>query len=144
MAAATSYQNDFIDFMMESDVLTFGQFVTKSGRHTPYFINTGRYSNGDQISRLGDFYAQAIVDKFGTDIDALFGPAYKGIPLVVATAAALSKRGHNIGYCFNRKEAKDHGEGGRLVGYQLRDGDCLLYTSPSPRDATLSRMPSSA
>lgn len=122
----TKYKAEFIDFMMESEVLTFGQFVTKSGRDTPYFINTGLYSSGDQVRRLGNFYAEAILDRFGLDFDVLFGPAYKGIPLVVATAAALAERGHNVNYCFNRKEAKDHGEGGITVGHQLVDGDRVL------------------
>jgi len=120
------YKTDFIDLMTESGVLTFGDFVTKSGRNTPYFVNTGLYRTGSQIKRLGEFYADAIINNLGTDFDVLFGPAYKGIPLAVITAAALSERGHDVGYCFNRKEAKDHGEGGVLVGHTLADGDRVL------------------
>ncbi len=116
----------FIEFMIESEVLTFGDFVTKSGRPTPYFVNTGRYRTGEQIRRLGGFYADAILDRWGTDFDVLFGPAYKGIPLSVTTAAALAERGHEVGFCFNRKEAKDHGEGGVLVGHTPRDGERVL------------------
>ncbi len=116
----------FVEFMVESDVLTFGDFVTKSGRPTPYFVNTGRYRTGEQIRQLGSFYADAILDKWGTDFDVLFGPAYKGIPLSVTTASALAERGHDVGFCFNRKEAKDHGEGGVLVGHAPSDGDRVL------------------
>ena len=122
----TAYKKAFVDFMIEADVLRFGSFVTKSGRETPYFINTGLYETGSQIRRLGRFYADAVLERFGTGIDVLFGPAYKGIPLAVATAAALAERGHDVAYCFNRKEAKDHGEGGTIVGHQLRDGDRVL------------------
>ena len=107
----------FIEFMLESDVLTFGDFVTKSGRNTPYFLNTGRYKYGDQLRKLGGFYADAIVDAFGDEVNNLFGPAYKGIPLVVTTASQLMERhDKNLTITFNRKEAKDHGEGGSLVG----------------------------
>lgn len=120
------YQRSFIDFMLEADVLAFGDFVTKSGRNTPYFINTGRYRTGEQIRRLGEFYADRIVESFGGDFDVLFGPAYKGIPLSVATAAELSRRGIDVAFCFNRKEAKDHGEGGVIVGHQPNDGDRVL------------------
>lgn len=120
-----TYKADFIDFMIDSGVLTFGDFVTKSGRNTPYFINTGRYRTGAQIRRLGEFYADAI-EASGLDFDVLFGPAYKGIPLAVETAAALSARGRDVGFCFNRKEAKDHGERGVLVGHQPVDGDKVL------------------
>ncbi len=121
------FQRDFIEFMVRAGVLTFGDFVTKSGRRTPFFINTGNYRTGAQALRLGEFYAQAIVGHFGDRFDVLFGPAYKGIPLAVAAAIALAAR-HNrdIGYCFNRKEAKDHGEGGALVGHRLRDGERVL------------------
>ncbi len=121
-----SYKAEFVRFMMDAEVLRFGSFVTKSGRQTPYFINTGLYRTGTQIRRLGQFYADAILDKLGTDFDVLFGPAYKGIPLAVTTAAALAERGHDVAYCFNRKEEKDHGEGGRMVGHQLIDGDRVL------------------
>ena len=120
------YKREFIDFMIECDVLTFGDFVTKSGRPTPYFVQTGKYRTGGQIRRLGEFYADAIEANFGDDIDVLFGPAYKGIPLAVETAGALAARGRDIGFMFNRKEAKDHGEGGVLVGHPLADGDRVL------------------
>lgn len=112
--------------MIDSEVLRFGSFVTRSGRPTPYFVNTGLYRTGGQISRLGRFYADAIEARLGTDFDVLFGPAYKGIPLVVSTAVALAERGHDVGYCFNRKEAKDHGEGGIMVGHELADGDRVV------------------
>jgi orotate phosphoribosyltransferase len=121
------YKQDFVEFMVRSQVLTFGDFVTKSGRKTPFFINTGRYKTGSELGRLGRFYAEAIVGQLGTGYDVLFGPAYKGIPLVVATAIALAEHhGHDVGFCFNRKEAKDHGEGGVLVGRPLRDGDRVV------------------
>ena len=119
-------QREFIDFMVECEVLTFGDFITKSGRPTPYFVNTGRYRTGSQISRLGRFYADAIVAR-GIEFDLLFGPAYKGIPLVVAAAAALSQHhGIDVPFCFDRKELKDHGEGGGLVGRTPNDGDRVL------------------
>jgi orotate phosphoribosyltransferase len=120
------YKQDFIDFMIESDVLTFGDFTTKSGRKTPYFIQTGKYGTGSQIRRLGEFYADAIEANFGDDFDVLFGPAYKGIPLAVETAGALAARGRDVGFMFNRKEAKDHGEGGVLVGHVPSAGDRVL------------------
>jgi len=126
VTAKDDYKQQFIDFMVHSDVLSFGDFVTKSGRKTPFFINTGRYKNGEQIRRLGDFYAQAILNRVGEGFDVLFGPAYKGIPLCVATAMQLCARGKNVGFCFNRKEAKDHGEGGTLIGHTLKDGDRVL------------------
>lgn len=120
-------QAAFIDFMCESGVLTFGDFTTKSGRKTPYFVNTGLYSTGAQMATLGDAYAEAAMERFGGGFDVLFGPAYKGIPLVVATAAALHRReGRDVPLVFNRKEAKDHGEGGVLVGHRLQDGDRVL------------------
>ena len=116
-----------IDFMCESGVLTFGDFVTKSGRPTPYFVNTGRYTLGSQMRTLGLAYARTITEAFGRDFDVLFGPAYKGIPLVVATAEALAaEHDLDVAICFNRKEAKDHGEGGVLVGHPLKDGDRVL------------------
>ena len=122
-----AYKQEFVEFMVRSQVLTFGDFVTKSGRKTPFFINTGRYKTGGELARLGRFYAQAIVSQLGTGYDVLFGPAYKGIPLVVTTAMALAERhGHDVGFCFNRKEAKDHGEGGVLIGRPLRDGDRVV------------------
>lgn len=120
------YKRHFIEFMVRSEVLTFGDFTTKSGRKTPFFINTGRYKNGEQIAKLGDFYAQAILNQFGDDFDVLFGPAYKGIPLCVAAAMQLNARGKNVGFCFNRKEAKDHGEGGTLIGHTPKDGDRVV------------------
>jgi orotate phosphoribosyltransferase len=122
-----AYKQEFIEFMVRSQVLTFGDFVTKSGRKTPFFINTGRYKTGSELARLGRFYAEAIVRQLGYKYDVLFGPAYKGIPLVVTTAMALAERHqYDVGFCFNRKEAKDHGEGGLLVGRPLRDGDRVV------------------
>lgn len=119
------YRKEFIDFMMSAGVLTFGDFTTKSGRKTPYFINTGNYKTGEQISILGDYYARCIQDS-GEQFDALFGPAYKGIPLVAAAASSLYRNhGRDVRYCFNRKEKKDHGEGGGIVGYQPQSGDTL-------------------
>ncbi len=121
------YKEEFIKFMLESEVLLFGDFVTKSGRKTPFFINTGKYRTGSQIARLGRFYAAAIMEHLGGKMDVLFGPAYKGIPLVVTTAAALHSEHHcDVAFCFNRKEAKDHGEGGLLIGHQPRPGDRVL------------------
>ncbi len=125
-AANPRFTSEFVRFMIDAEVLRFGSFVTKSGRTTPYFINTGLYRTGSQIGRLGRFYADAIQARLGSDFDVLFGPAYKGIPLVVSTAAALAERGHDVGYCFNRKEVKDHGEGGIMVGHPLADGDRVL------------------
>jgi len=119
------YKQKFIEFMVECEVLTFGDFTTKSGRKTPYFINTGKYRTGMQIAKLGEFYAEAIMNNF-KDYSILFGPAYKGIPLVTTTAIALADKGINVGFCFNRKETKDHGEGGLIVGQQLKDGDNVL------------------
>ena len=118
---------EFIDFMVRCDVLTFGDFTAKSGRPTPYFVNAGRYRTGAQVAELGRFYAAAIEDAFGDGVDVLFGPAYKGIPLAVTAAIALAQEhGHDVGFCFDRKEAKDHGEGGQLVGHPLRDGDRVV------------------
>jgi orotate phosphoribosyltransferase len=121
-----TYKRDFIDFMMEVGVLAFGDFTTKSGRKTPYFVNTGLYRTGSQLQRLGQFYANAIRAELGTEFDVIFGPAYKGIPLVATTSAALNDNGHDVAFCFNRKEAKDHGEGGLLVGHKLTDGQRVL------------------
>ncbi|HPU58701.1 MAG TPA: orotate phosphoribosyltransferase, partial [Candidatus Avimonas sp.] len=121
------YKEQFIEFMVRAGVLTFGDFITKSGRKTPYFINTGNYRTGAQAAKLGEFYADCIMENIESGIDALFGPAYKGIPLSVACAIALSnKYGRDLNYCFNRKEAKDHGEGGSMVGYKLKDGDRVV------------------
>ncbi len=119
-----SYRESFIEFMVRSGVLTFGDFITKSGRKTPYFINTGNYKTGAQALELGNYYADAIHEHLGGQADVLFGPAYKGIPLVVSAAASLYRKyGEDYPYCFNRKEAKDHGEGGSMVGADIRDGD---------------------
>ncbi len=121
------YKEDFMTFMVRSQVLTFGNFTTKSGRSTPFFINTGNYRTGGQIARLGGFYAAALQGNVGAEFDVLFGPAYKGIPLVVSTAIALATTyNRSVPYCFNRKEAKDHGEGGSLVGHPIRDGERIV------------------
>ena len=121
------YQKEFIEFMVDCQVLKFGDFVTKSGRKTPFFINTGFYRTGAQLRRLGRYYAQAIEAKFGTDFDVLFGPAYKGIPLTVAATIALSEScGADIRYCSNRKEVKDHGDKGILLGSPIADGDRIV------------------
>jgi orotate phosphoribosyltransferase len=120
------FQRDFIDFMLDVGVLTFGDFTTKSGRRTPYFVNTGLYRSGVQMRTLGRAYADAIEASFPDGFDVLFGPAYKGIPLVVAVSMAFAERGREVEFCFNRKEAKDHGEGGVIVGRKLRDGDRVL------------------
>ncbi len=123
----TQAKREFIEFMMGADVLRFGEFKTKSGRMSPYFVNTGNYRTGSQIAALGKFYAACIRENCGRDFTAMFGPAYKGIPLVTAAAAALSSQfGIDKPYFFNRKEAKDHGEGGNLVGYQPKDGDKVI------------------
>ena len=118
---------EFIEFMMSADVLRFGDFVTKSGRNTPYFVNTGNYKTGKQIATLAKFYSKMITETIGDKFDAMFGPAYKGIPLAAATAATLATE-YDIDkpYFFNRKEKKDHGEGGNLVGYKPQDGDNVI------------------
>lgn len=126
MSIMDDYQRRFIDFMLEVGVLTFGDFTTKSGRATPYFVNTGLYRSGTQLATLGRAYADTIEAAFPDGFDVLFGPAYKGIPLVTAVSMAFAERGRDIEFCFNRKEAKDHGEGGVLVGRPLRDGDRVL------------------
>ena len=119
-------KNDFIDFMADAGVLTFGDFTTKSGRKTPYFVNTGNYKTGKHISVLGDYYADLVVSS-GEKFNALYGPAYKGITLAAATAASLYRNhGVDIPYFFNRKEIKDHGEGGSLIGYKPVDGDKII------------------
>jgi orotate phosphoribosyltransferase len=120
-------KKSFIEFMMSADVLRLGDFVTKSGRNTPYFVNTGNYRTGRQIDTLGKFYAELIKEECGDGFTAMFGPAYKGIPLVTAAAGALASE-YDIDkpYFFNRKEAKDHGEGGNLVGYKPADGDKII------------------
>jgi len=122
-----AYKQEFIEFMMDCEVLRFGDFVTKSGRNTPFFVNTGFYRTGSQLSKLGEYYGKAIKEKFGLDFDVLFGPAYKGIPLAVATSMAISKDyGVEIKYCSNRKEIKDHGDAGILLGSPIRDGDKVV------------------
>jgi orotate phosphoribosyltransferase len=121
------YKEEFIELMVRAGVLTFGEFTTKSGRKTPFFINTGNYRTGEQIHKLGEFYAKAIYERLGDRFDILYGPAYKGIPLAVTTAAALFRLyGSGVAYCFNRKEAKDHGEGGTVIGHKLHDGDRVV------------------
>ncbi|ANE22518.1 orotate phosphoribosyltransferase [Denitrobacterium detoxificans] len=117
------YKREFIEFMVESEVLKFGEFTLKSGRKSPFFMNAGAYVTGDQLHRLGCYYARAIHDNFGDDFDIVFGPAYKGIPLSVVTAMAYHELyGKEVRYCSNRKEKKDHGEGGSLLGAELYDG----------------------
>lgn len=122
-----SYKSEFIDFMVKSDVLKFGDFTLKSGRKSPFFMNAGAYVTGTQLCKLGEYYAKAIHDNFGLDFDILFGPAYKGIPLSVATCMAISNLyGVDIKYCSNRKEAKDHGDAGILLGSKIKDGDRVV------------------
>lgn len=123
----TEKKKEFIEFMMEAQVLRFGDFVTKSGRNTPYFVNTGNFKTGRQIATLGKFYAALVKEKCGDNFDCMFGPAYKGIPLATTTAAALyNEYGIDKPYFFNRKEEKDHGEGGSLVGYKPQDGERVI------------------
>ena len=116
------YKKDFIKFMIESEVLRFGDFTLKSGRKAPYFVNTGKYRTGGQISRLGEYYAEAYLEH-KVSAKTLIGPAYKGIPLAVSTSIALARKGVDTGFCFDRKEVKEHGEGGLFVGQELHDGD---------------------
>lgn len=121
------YKQEFIEFMVDCQVLKFGDFVTKSGRKTPFFVNTGFYRTGAQLRRLGEYYARAIHDKFGLEFDVLFGPAYKGIPLTVAATIAISELyATDIRYCSNRKEVKDHGDKGILLGSPIQDGDRVV------------------
>ncbi|RGY99631.1 orotate phosphoribosyltransferase [Clostridium sp. AM58-1XD] len=121
------YKQEFIEFMIDCEVLKFGDFVTKSGRKTPFFVNTGFYRTGAQLRKLGEYYARAIKEAFGTDFDVLFGPAYKGIPLTVAASMALSEHyDADIKYCSNRKEVKDHGDKGILLGSPIHDGDKVI------------------
>ena len=125
-------EQEFLAFMEEANAVKYGDFITKSGRKTNYFVNTGSYQTGEQIMKLGEFYARCIVGhmeagNISKEVNCLFGPAYKGIPLVITTAIALFRNhGINLATCFNRKEEKDHGEGGSLVGHPLKDGDRVL------------------
>ena len=123
-----AYKREFIEFMVESNVLKFGDFTLKSGRKSPFFMNAVAYVTGEQLKRLGEYYAHAIVANFGTDFDVLFGPAYKGIPLSVVTAIAMHDLyGKEVRYCSNRKEVKDHGaDAGNLLGAELKDGDRVV------------------
>ena len=122
-----AYKQEFIEFMVRSDVLKFGEFTLKSGRKSPFFMNAGAYVTGGQLKRLGEYYARAIHDNFGLDFDVLFGPAYKGIPLSVAATIAISEKyGQDIRYCSNRKEVKDHGDKGILLGSPINDGDRVV------------------
>ncbi|MBQ5733995.1 MAG: orotate phosphoribosyltransferase [Lachnospiraceae bacterium] len=121
------YKQEFIEFMVDSDVLRFGEFTLKSGRKSPFFMNAGLYVTGAQLTKLGEYYAKAIHDNYGDDFDVLFGPAYKGIPLSVATTMAFHRLyGKEIRYCSNRKEAKDHGDAGILLGSPIKDGDKVV------------------
>lgn len=121
------YKQEFIEFMVDSNVLKFGDFTLKSGRKSPFFMNAGSYVTGTQLRKLGQYYAKAIHDNYGDDFDVLFGPAYKGIPLSVATTMAFSELyGKEIKYCSNRKEEKDHGDAGILLGSPIKDGDRVV------------------
>lgn len=138
-----AYKQEFIEFMVDSKVLKFGEFTLKSGRKSPFFMNAGGYVTGTQLRKLGEYYAKAIHDKYGEDFDVLFGPAYKGIPLSVATTIAFSNLyGKDIRYCSNRKEIKDHGDTGILLGSPIKDGDRVVIiedvtTSGKSIDETL-------
>ena len=116
-------KREFIEFLKSANVLKFGDFIAKSGRRIPYFVNAGEIKTGDQICKLGEFYAKAYADKLGDKKTVLYGPAYKGIPIAVAVSVALSKEGMDLPFFFNRKEAKDHGEGGIFVGYKPKAGE---------------------
>ena len=121
------YKQEFIEFMVDSQVLKFGDFTLKSGRKSPFFMNAGAYVTGTQLRKLGEYYAKAIHDNYGLDFDVIFGPAYKGIPLTVATTMAISELyGKEVRYCSNRKEVKDHGDTGILLGSKLKDGDKVI------------------
>lgn len=121
-----NYKEEFIKFMVDCGVLTFSDFTLKSGRKAPYFINCGNYRTGAQLAKLGEYYADCIHAN-NISVETLFGPAYKGIPLAVSTVVALSnKYGFDVSYCFDRKEAKDHGEGGMFVGKTLADGEKVV------------------
>lgn len=122
-----AYKQEFIEFMVDSQALKFGDFTLKSGRKSPFFMNAGAYVTGTQLKKLGEYYARAIHDNYGLDFDVLFGPAYKGIPLSVATSMAISDLyGADIRYCSNRKEVKDHGDTGILLGSKIKDGDRVV------------------
>jgi orotate phosphoribosyltransferase len=125
--AMEQYKKEFIEFMVDCGVLKFGDFTTKSGRKTPFFINTGFYRTGSQLRKLGEYYARAIQEQFGMDFDLLFGPAYKGIPLSVTTTIAISELyDKDVKYCSNRKEVKDHGDQGILLGSPISDNDRVI------------------
>ena len=131
------YKQEFIEFMIDCQVLKFGDFITKSGRKTPFFVNTGFYRTGAQLRKLGQYYAKAIEQSFGLDFDVLFGPAYKGIPLSVAAAMAISELyGADIRYCSNRKEVKDHGDKGILLGSPMGDGDRVVIIEDVTTEGT--------
>ena len=123
-----SYKREFIQFLQSANVLKFGDFTAKSGRKIPYFINAGEIKTGDQISKLGEFYAKAYLDKVGNKKCVLYGPAYKGISIAVATSVGLAKQGLDVPFFFNRKEVKDHGEGGVFVGYKPQAGEEIVIT----------------
>ena len=138
-----AYKKEFIEFMLDCGVLRFGEFTLKSGRKSPFFMNAGLYVTGTQLMKLGEYYAKAIHDCYGDDFDVVFGPAYKGIPISVATAIAYAKLfGKEVRYCSNRKEVKDHGDVGILLGSPLKDGDRIVVvedvtTSGKSMDETL-------
>lgn len=123
-----AYKKEFIDFLRSANVLKFGDFTAKSGRKIPYFINAGEIKTGAQIARLGKYYAKAYADNLGDKKCVLYGPAYKGISIAVSTSVALSEQGLDLPYFFNRKEAKDHGEGGIFVGYVPKEGEEVVIT----------------
>lgn len=146
-----AYKQEFIDFMLESKVLKFGDFTLKSGRKSPFFMNAGGYVTGQQLMKLGEYYAKAIVDTYGTDFDVLFGPAYKGIPLAVVTAIAMhTLYGKEVRYCSDRKEAKDHGaDKGGFLGSKLQEGDRVIMiedvtTSGKSMEETVPKVRSAA
>lgn len=121
------YKQEFIDFLIQENALKFGDFTLKSGRKSPFFVNMGAFQSGSSLVELGEYYARAIHDRYGLDFDVVFGPAYKGIPLAVATVMSISRLyGKNIRYCANRKEIKDHGDKGILLGSSLKDGDRVV------------------